>query len=364
MRRRGHTRSEIQAAISETNKRCEHPLPGEEVRHIIGSAMKYEPTQSDGRGDRAAAPAGSGQSRLAATPVDLHARKRRHAGPRPAIIAEGQRNVRLMSVAGTMRHANMSRDDIEAALLRLNARRCKPPLPVDKVRAIAASVMRYPDDGEHNRTDSGNAERLIEAYGDRIRYCALWGSWLVWDGRRWAKDDVLAIEHLAGRALRLIHIEAAVADGEAAENLGVWALKSESAQRRRAAIECARSDPRIAVRPEQLDNDLWLFNCLNGTIDLHTGELREHRREDLITKLAPVEFDPDATLELWDRVLDEATEGNKEMVAFLARLAGYSLTGDTGEEKLPFVYGPAATSKSTVLEAFKAPGRLRLHGRL
>lgn len=205
-----------------------------------------------------------------------------------------------------------------------------------------------------HQTDSGNSERLITTFGDRIRYCPAWGQWLLWDGRRWAKDDVLGIEHLAGLALRSIHHEAAKATGEdSRKKLGRWALTSESAQRRRTAIECARSDPRIVVRPDQLDGDPWLFNCLNGTIDLHTGELREHRREDLITKLAPVQFDSDATFELWDRVLAEATEGNEEMQAFLARLAGYSLTGCTSEEKLPFVYGPEATSKSTILEALK-----------
>jgi putative DNA primase/helicase len=207
----------------------------------------------------------------------------------------------------------------------------------------------------HHCTDSGNAERLIDVFADDIRYCPVWGAWLIWDGCRWAKDDALRIEHLAGLALRAIHHEAAEAESEAkGTQLGKWALTSESAQRRRAAIECARSDPRIVVRPAQLDADPWLFTCLNGTVDLRTGLLRGHERADLITKLAPVKFDPQAELALWDRVLDEATEGSEEMQAFLQRLAGYSLTGVTTEEKLPFIYGPEATAKSTILEALKS----------
>ncbi len=207
----------------------------------------------------------------------------------------------------------------------------------------------------HHCTDSGNAERLIDLFGDRIRYCPAWGQWLVWDDRRWVKDDVLGIEHLAGLTLLSIYAEAADApDKEQREALGEWARKCESALRRRTTIECARSDPRIVIRPDQLDADVWQLNCANGTIDLRSGELHPHRREDLITKLAPVEFDPAAELPLWERVLDEATDGNEEMKAFLARLAGYSLTGVTTEEKLPFVYGPGATSKSTFLEALKS----------
>ncbi len=84
------------------------------------------------------------------------------------------------------------------------------------------------------------------------------------------------------------------------------------------------------------------------------GELREHRREDLITKLAPVEYDPEARLDLWDRFLAEATGGDQELMRFLQRAAGYSLTGETDEEKLFFVHGPAAAGKSTFLEALKA----------
>jgi putative DNA primase/helicase len=234
-----------------------------------------------------------------------------------------------------------------------------PPLDEAEVEKILRSAEQWPTGKalslRQHRTDSGNAERLIEAFGDRIRYCPAWGQWLAWDERRWAKDDVLEIEHLAKLALRRIHAEVAdEADDDARKKLGTWAFTSESALRRMAAIECARSDPRIVVRPDQLDSDPWLFNCPNGTIDLRTGQLREHRREDLITKLAPVRFDARAKSAVWERLLEQATGGDREMQDFLARLAGYSLTGLATEEKLPFIYGPEATSKSTFLEALKS----------
>jgi putative DNA primase/helicase len=286
--------------------------------------------------------------------------------PTPAgVISEGQRNdVMFRNVCAQVRRG-MSTEAIRAAAHRDNAERFSPPLfPAEVDTIVDQAVQRYeptPTDADESPlaaarhcTDTGNGERLIDVFGDRIRYCPAWGSWLVWDERRWAKDDMLQIEHLAGLALRRIHNEAAEARSkDAREELGRWALASESAARRRAAIECARSDPRVVVRPDQLDGDPWLFNCLSGTIDLKTGELREHRREDLITKLSPVAFDSSAKLELWDRMLCQATEGNAEMPAFLARLAGYSLTGLTSEEKLPFIYGPEATAKSTFLEALK-----------
>src|SRR5438105_220669 len=80
-----------------------------------------------------------------------------------------------------------------------------------------------------------------------------------------------------------------------------WCLKSEAAPRLNAMIELARSEDGIPMLPERLDNNPWLLNCCNGTLDLQTGTLREHRREDFLTKLCPVAFDVDATCPRWEQ---------------------------------------------------------------
>src|SRR5436305_268435 len=81
---------------------------------------------------------------------------------------------------------------------------------------------------------------------------------------------------------------------ERANKLMAWALKSEAAPRLNAMIALAASEEGIPVLPDQLDRDVWLFNCPNGTLDLRTGKLREHRREDLLTKMCPTEYHADA----------------------------------------------------------------------
>lgn len=204
-------------------------------------------------------------------------------------------------------------------------------------------------------TDSGNAERLVSRHGAKIRYCHPQKEWYVFDGRRWAMDRRGTMMTLAKDIARDLYGEAfQITDESARKKCAEWALKSESTDKKKAALVSAQSEPGIPILPEQFDADPFLLNCLNGTIDLRTGELRPHRREDLITKLCPVEYQPDARSALWERFLQEAAGGDRELQQFLQRAVGYSLTGDTGEEKLFFVHGPGGSGKSTFLEAVKS----------
>jgi putative DNA primase/helicase len=119
-------------------------------------------------------------------------------------------------------------------------------------------------------------------------------------------------------------------------------------------LQAATSVEPIAVYGSQFDTNCWLLNCLNGTVDLKTGELRPHDPDDMLTKLAPVHYDPQARLKLWDDFLSAATNGSAGLVEFLQIAMGYGATGSTAEEKLFFIHGPTASGKSTFLEAIKA----------
>jgi putative DNA primase/helicase len=115
-------------------------------------------------------------------------------------------------------------------------------------------------------------------------------------------------------------------------------------------VALARSEPGIPVTPDQLDGDPWVLNLYNGTLDLKSGELREHRREDLITKIAPVEYDPKAEAPTWEKTLQRVLP-SEALRKFFKRLAGYCLTGDTSELTLCLLYGTGANGKSTVVNA-------------
>ena len=128
-----------------------------------------------------------------------------------------------------------------------------------------------------------------------MRYVRLWRAWLYWDGRRWVKDTTGEVERRAKETVASIYAEAsASADEDLRKKLANHALQSEAAHKIEAMIRLAESEPEVVVTPEQLDADLWLLNAANGTVDLRTGQLRLHRREDLLTKLAPVAYEPSA----------------------------------------------------------------------
>lgn len=139
-----------------------------------------------------------------------------------------------------------------------------------------------------NRTDTGNAERLVACFGHLLRYDTARKGWLVWDGRRWNPDKKKWPMQLAKQMVR--RFQRAVLDepdSERKEELMTFALKCEQLAKLTAMLELAQSEPDIPISPEELDTDPWLLNVQNGTMDLRDGTFREHRQADLLTKLAP-----------------------------------------------------------------------------
>jgi len=204
----------------------------------------------------------------------------------------------------------------------------------------------------YHLTDLGNAERFIADHGNDVHYCDPWSKWLIWDGYRWQRDELCKAEDLAKTTVRRIpHKEAiGVVDDAARQAILKHAIASERAPRIRAILELARSEEGIPVRPDSLDREAWLLNLRNGTLDLTSLKLRKQRRADLLTKLAPVDYDPDAQAPRWQTFLDEIFDGDQELIRFVQRAAGYSLTGDTSAQVFFLLHGPGENGKSTLLE--------------
>jgi putative DNA primase/helicase len=226
-----------------------------------------------------------------------------------------------------------------------------------EIDTIAARLEQQPEKESvfFPLTDLGNAERLVHQHKENIRYCAPRRAWFVWDGQRWAEDISGRIYPLARQTVRSIPREAEqFEDGEQRAKVLKWAARSESRDRIKAMVELAQHDPAVTIEPEEFDNDPWLLNCLNGTLNLKTGELQSHRRENLITKLSPVVYDPTATCPRWEKFLNEIFCCNSKLIAYIQKVCGYVLTGSTREQDFYLLYGTGANGKSTFINIMMA----------
>lgn len=201
-------------------------------------------------------------------------------------------------------------------------------------------------------TDLGNAERMVARHGKDIRYCYERNKWLTWNGKVWEWDYGAKVLQFAKETVRSILAEAAKEkDDKKRKDLVGHARRSEAESRLNAMVNLARSEPGIAIAIQGLNADNWLFNCRNGTIDLRTGKLLPHRRQDYITIIAPVVYNPNSTSKDFDRFLSTITGADKEFEGYLQRAAGMSMTGDTSAQIMLFPYGLGENGKSTLLMA-------------
>lgn len=170
-------------------------------------------------------------------------------------------------------------------------------------------------------------------------------------GQRWEPSQKLA-EHLAHATGQLVRDEFAALNTDDPKVAAAYysrAKRDESAGGIRDILQLARALPEINGDGIEWDADPSLLNCDNGTIDIRTGELREHRREDYITKLSPVKFDPHATCPRWLQFLDEVFNSDLALIDYFQWAAGYSVTADVSAQVFFLLIGPGSNGKSTAI---------------
>jgi putative DNA primase/helicase len=196
-------------------------------------------------------------------------------------------------------------------------------------------------------TDAGNAELFAHLNADRLRFDHRQSRWLEWAGHWWHEDRTQQVVQQAIRAARYRYHQAdSISDPDMRKAVAKWAIQSENRSRVESCLALAKSVWPISDSGEGWDGDSWLLGVENGVIDLRLGALREGRREDRITRHAPVKFDPRATCPGFETFL-QRVQPDPEISAYLRRRAGYSMTGDVGEQDLVFFHGSGANGKTT-----------------
>lgn len=280
-------------------------------------------------------------------------------------VTEGGRNDQMHKVAAAARgKEGLEYNEIVARLIEENERICSPPLPQSELETIARSAMRY-DAGmkRYSVTDEGNLMRLIDILDGNLRYVSNAGMWIAWNGKQWVEESELMIQYLARRSNAMIlgEIKNPSLDADERKALMKHYNRSMSHGRIDSVAKMAKADPNLWIDATELDSDPFLFNCPNGTLDLRTGKLRAHSREDFITRMGKVDF----KAELMDVPFDDLMKSSwirfcrgmfsdyetREMedgtIEYFQRLMGYWLTGNTKEQKWFLWRGTGANGKST-----------------
>lgn len=203
--------------------------------------------------------------------------------------------------------------------------------------------------------DTGNAERFTDLFGEQVRYCYTDKKWLYYDGRKWCTDNTGVVKRLADRSVECMAAEAKIYEQKDAEE-GTQMLKnfekhmkiSRSNKSKNAMINEVMHH--VPILPSQMDRYKAALNTPSGVINLKDGRISPHNEKDYFTKMTAVEYSQNADCPKWLAFLDDIFGGDKDLIRYVQKAVGYSLTGSTSEQCAFFLYGTGRNGKSTFLD--------------
>lgn len=201
------------------------------------------------------------------------------------------------------------------------------------------------------QTDTGNAYKIIDLYGDKIRFDEARNRWLMWRGHRWIPDMAGATaKYYAIKMAKHYQKIAIDLDGEEKKGALKFALGLENKNKIANEIEILKILEPVKNDGKGWDSNAWLLGCENGVVELESGNVRDGRPSDMVTMQANVKYDATAECPLWIKFLDEIFMGDKEMIRYIHKALGYSITGSTSSQAVFICHGVGANGKSVLFK--------------
>lgn len=201
--------------------------------------------------------------------------------------------------------------------------------------------------------DIGNGNLFADWYKDIARYVPERKKWFVYSGKVWEPDtgNLRTMELCKRLADSLVIYALSLPEGDSKNDYREFVERWQKRYNRETILKDAASV--YPVRLDEFDKDPFLYNCLNGTLDLRTRQFRPHSPADMLSIISGVKYDPAARSELWEKTISDVMQGDRNTALFLQKAMGYGLTGDTSEECLFMLYGPTTRNgKGTVMETY------------
>lgn len=212
----------------------------------------------------------------------------------------------------------------------------------------------HPEKNErYGWNDIGSGNLFADWHKDRARYVPERRKWFVYNGMVWEPDtgNLKAMELCKKLADELAIYALSLPEGAVRDDYRDFVNRWQVRRNRETILKDAASVYPAAL--EEFDKDPYLYNCLNGTLDLRTREFRPHSAADMLATISGVRYDPAARSQLWEQTIYDVTQGDADKALYLQKAMGYGLTGDTSEECFFILYGSTTRNgKGTTMEAY------------
>lgn len=218
------------------------------------------------------------------------------------------------------------------------------------IKLVSFAVEKATSSDDYDLTDTGNARQFAKKFKDTIKYNVDNQSWMIWNGEYWQTDLLNDIKNYAEILIEQMKVKARKIDNENIQQAMFKNIKRAlMSSGKQALLKEAEHLNGIPVTNSYFNNDDFKFNCKSGIVDLKTGVITPHDRLALHSKYSSLEIDKSPP-KLWLKFLNEILENDQEIINYVQRVAGYSLTGSSREQSLFMFIGDGSNGKSLLLE--------------
>ena len=206
--------------------------------------------------------------------------------------------------------------------------------------------------------DMGNAERFVDLFGENVRYCYTEKKWYFYNSMRWSVDNLGVILRMADKCVEAMKAEAKLylqadeeSGGDMAKAFEKHMKSSRSNKSKKAMLN--EIEHHLPILPIQMDRYKMALNTPSGIINLKNGDVKAHNPEYYFTKITSVDCADAADCPRWLAFLDDIFAGDKDLIRYIQKAVGYSLTGSTAEQCAFFLYGTGRNGKSTFIDVIR-----------
>ena len=291
----------------------------------------------------------------------------------PQTVVQGTRNDTLFKYACSLQAKGVSDSEILRLVGEANRDRCTTPLSDGEIQTIVNQGTNYKKGSSRTfsqrRQEARGALELPvsvddralsklfgERYRDRLRWVPEARCWYCYDGTRWANGGSGGNELAEGMMKEFVGdlcVAAARCEDDARRAACMKAVaRYNDSTKRRNLLRDSHSE--LITHIQEFDTDLSLVNCKNLTVELGAPvKTHAHRPEDMITKVAGCDYDPQAGYGEWNKFLRETFKGREAVIPFFQQRMGMALGGDTSRDCFYLAIGPTRTGKSTTVNTIK-----------